>query len=66
MRLTDGRLRNKGPMAAGGADMGPAAVLDTGKVEIVVVSRHQEPYDINAFHAMGIDPAQMACRPGPR
>ena len=65
MRLTNGRSRNKGPMAAG-ADMGPAAVLDTGKVEIVVVSRHQEPYDINAFHAMGIDPAQMARRPGPR
>ena len=58
-RLTDGRFRNKGPMAAGvAADMGPAAVLDTGKVEIVVISRHQEPYDINAFYAMGIDPMQ--------
>ena len=59
VRLTDGRFRNKGPMAAGvAADMGQAAVLDTGKVEIVVISRHQEPFDINAFYAMGIDPAQ--------
>jgi microcystin degradation protein MlrC len=37
--------------------MGPTAVLDTGKVEIVVISNHVEPHDLAAFHAVGIDPA---------
>ena len=32
-------------------------MLDTGRVEIVVVSRHVEPFDIAAFRAVGIDPA---------
>jgi len=36
--------------------MGPTAVLDTGKVEIVVVSRQVEPHDLAAFQAVGIDP----------
>ncbi|MBT5435205.1 MAG: M81 family metallopeptidase [Alphaproteobacteria bacterium] len=58
-RLTDGRFRNKGPMGTGVLmDMGPTAVIDTGKVEIVVISKHQEPNDINAFYAVGIDPWQ--------
>ena len=30
-------------------DMGPTAVLDTGKVEIVVISRQQEPNDIQSL-----------------
>jgi microcystin degradation protein MlrC len=38
-------------------DMGATAVLDTGRVEIVVTSRQVEPYDIAAFRAVGIDPA---------
>ena len=37
-------------------DMGPTAVLDTGKVEIVVISRHVEPHDLAAFTAVGIEP----------
>jgi microcystin degradation protein MlrC len=37
--------------------MGPTAVLDTGKVEIVVISNHVEPHDLAAFQAVGIDPA---------
>jgi microcystin degradation protein MlrC len=37
-------------------DMGPSAVLDTGKVEIVVISRHQEPNDLACFQSLGIDP----------
>jgi len=58
-RLTDGRFRNKGPMGTGVLmDMGPTAVLDTGKVEIVVISKHQEPNDLNAFYSVGIDPWQ--------
>jgi microcystin degradation protein MlrC len=37
--LCDGRYRNRGPMARGELnDMGPSAVLDTGRVQIVVIS----------------------------
>ncbi|MCZ2292791.1 MAG: M81 family metallopeptidase [Burkholderiales bacterium] len=56
--ISDGRFRNLGPMARGEVNhMGPTAVLDTGKVEIVVVSRQVEPHDLAAFHAVGIAPA---------
>ena len=37
--------------------MGPTAVLDTGRVEIVVISRQQEPNDLECFVSQGIDPA---------
>ena len=39
-------------------DMGPSVVIDTGKVEIAVISRHVEPSDLNCFLALGIDPMQ--------
>ncbi len=56
--ICDGRFRNRGPMARGETnDMGPTAVLDTGKVEIVLISNHVEPHDLAAFVAVGIDPA---------
>ncbi len=56
--LCDGHYRNRGPMARGEHNhMGPTAVLDTGKAEIVVVSRQVEPHDLAAFQAVGIDPA---------
>jgi microcystin degradation protein MlrC len=55
--LGEGRFRNVGPMSAGEInDMGPCVVLDTGRVEIAVISRQQEPYDIACFSALGIDP----------
>ena len=55
--LCDGRYRNRGPMARGEMnDMGPTAVLDTGKVQIVVISNHVEPHDLAAFTAVGIAP----------
>ena len=58
-RLIDGTYRNEGPMAKGERmDMGPSAVLDTGRVQIAVISRHTEPYDLGAFRALGLDPAQ--------
>jgi microcystin degradation protein MlrC len=38
-------------------DMGPSAVLDTGRVQIAVISRHTEPYDLGAFRALGVEPA---------
>ncbi len=56
-RITDGLYRNRGPMQRGVLmDMGPTVVLDTGKVEIIVISRHQEPNDLEAFYSCGIDP----------
>lgn len=58
-RVIDGAYRNEGPMAKGEQmDMGPSAVLDTGKVEIAVISRHTEPYDLGAFRALGLEPAK--------
>ena len=55
--ICDGRYRNRGPMARGEMnDMGPTAVLDTGKVQIVVISNHVEPHDLAAFTAVGIAP----------
>jgi microcystin degradation protein MlrC len=39
-------------------DMGATVVLDTGAVEIVVISRHVEPSDLNCLLALGIDPMQ--------
>jgi len=57
--LFDGKYRAKGPMAAGTQqDMGHAAVIDTGRVEIVLFSRHVEPFDVNTLLSVGIDPMQ--------
>ncbi len=57
--LTNGQFVNRGPMSTGVLmDMGPTAVLDTGKVEIVVISRQQEPNDLECFASQGIDPAK--------
>ena len=56
--ICDGRYRNRGPMSRGELNhMGLTAVLDTGKVEIVVISNHVEPHDLAAFQAVGIDPS---------
>jgi microcystin degradation protein MlrC len=56
-RISDGKFRNLGPMEQGILkDMGPTAVLDTGKVQIVVISRHVEPYDLACLLSLGIDP----------
>ena len=56
--LTNGEWTVRGPMYHGlKVFMGPTAVLDTGKVEIVVVSRHHEPWDQGVFTSVGIDPA---------
>lgn len=58
-RIVDGEYRNEGPMATGErVSMGPSAVLDTGRAEIAVISRHTEPHDLGAFRVLGIDPAR--------
>jgi microcystin degradation protein MlrC len=57
--ISDGRYRNRGPMARGLAmAMGSAVVIDTGAQEIAVISRHVEPSDLNCLLALGIDPLQ--------
>ena len=58
--VCDGKYKNYGPMARGELnDMGPTAVLDTGKVLIVVISNHVEPHDLAAFTAVGIAPERQ-------
>lgn len=55
--LTDGEWTVHGPMYTGvKVMMGPTAVLDTGKVQIVVTSLHHEPWDIGVFTSVGIQP----------
>ena len=55
--ISEGRFRNQGPAGTGiEMNMGPTVVLDTGRVEIVVISRHHEPNDLNCFLGLGIDP----------
>jgi microcystin degradation protein MlrC len=57
--ISNGRYRNRGPMGRGvQMDMGPSVVLDTGPVEIVLISRHVEPSDLNCLLSLGIDPLQ--------
>lgn len=55
----DGVYLNRGPMYRGVRnDTGLTVVFDTGRVQIVIVSRHQEPFDINCLLSAGIDPLQ--------
>jgi microcystin degradation protein MlrC len=39
-------------------NMGLCAVLDTGRAEIAVISRHTEPYDMGSFRVLGLEPAK--------
>jgi microcystin degradation protein MlrC len=58
--ICDGVYRNLGPMARGEINhMGPTVVLDTGGVQIVVISDHVEPHDLAAFTAVGIAPERL-------
>ncbi len=55
--ISDGQYTVTGPMSTGATmHMGKTAVLDTGKVRIVVVSQHVEPFDLGCFTSLGIDP----------
>lgn len=57
--ISSGKYVAKGPMSQGARqDMGAAVVIDTGDVEVVLISRHVEPFDVNALISMGIDPMQ--------
>ncbi len=55
--ITNGEWTVHGPMYTGvKVFMGPSAVLDTGRMEIVIVSNHHEPWDQGVFTSMGIQP----------
>lgn len=57
--IADGRYRNEGPALKGvQMDMGPTVVLDTGNVEVVVITRQQEPNDLACLKSVGIDPGR--------
>jgi len=57
--ISSGRFRNKGPMGRGVMmDMGPSVVIDNGRVEIALISKHVEPSDLNCLYSLGIDPMQ--------
>jgi len=55
--ITDGEFTVTGPMATGTrAHMGRTAVLDTGRIEIVVCERNHEPWDLGCLRSVGIEP----------
>jgi microcystin degradation protein MlrC len=55
--ITDGEFRVTGPMSTGSiVRMGRTAVLDTGRMLIVVSEKRSEPYDLGVFTHCGIDP----------
>jgi microcystin degradation protein MlrC len=57
--ITDGRFTVTGPMATGSTIyMGRTAVLDTGRMQIVVSENRCEPYDLGVFTHCGIDPTR--------
>ena len=56
--ITDGEYTIRGPMYTGvRVGMGRTVVLDTGNVEIVLIERHHEPWDLGCLLSVGIDPA---------
>jgi len=60
--ISSGKYIAKGPMSKGARqDMGASVVIDTGHVEVALISRHVEPFDVNALISLGIDPTQKHC-----
>ena len=57
--LTDGSFEITVAMGRGTlANMGRSALLDTGKVQIVIISRHTEPNDLGHFRSFGVEPTE--------
>jgi microcystin degradation protein MlrC len=57
LRITDGVYRLRGPMGTGAlVNNGPTVVLQVQGLELVIMSLYQEPYDLECFHSVGIDP----------
>ena len=61
MNVFDGRVVMEGPMLAGVPfELGPAAVVRVGGIDIVLGSRRVQNFDQMYFKAAGIDPANAA------
>lgn len=57
--LSEGRFPASVAMSRGlTMNMGKTAVLAVGSVDIVVISRHIEPFDPGCFRSLGIEPTQ--------
>ncbi|MFN0163239.1 MAG: M81 family metallopeptidase [Burkholderiales bacterium] len=57
--VTDGEIIFRGPMYTGlKSHLGPTAVLDTGRAQIVVTSLHHEPFDLVILRHCGIEPTK--------
>ncbi|PON18650.1 microcystin degradation protein MlrC [Candidatus Entotheonella serta] len=55
--LSEGKFKAQVPMARGLImNMGKAGVLSVGGIDIVVLSRHIEPYDPECLRSLGIEP----------
>ena len=55
--ITDGEYTISGPQFTGmRCYMGRTAVLDTGRAQVVVTERNQEPWDRGVFESVGIAP----------
>ena len=55
--LSDGVVPSRSKASFGiSMSMGRAAVIDTGRVEVVLVSQHIEPFSIDILTTVGIDP----------
>ena len=55
--LTTGEWSVRGPMYTGvKVSMGNTAVLAVGGMEIVIISKHHEPWDTGVFTSVGIQP----------
>jgi len=55
--ISDGRFKATVAMGRGlTMNMGTTAVLSLGSIDVVVVSRHVEPYDPGCFRSLGIEP----------
>jgi len=58
-RLGDGRFIGTGPFYRGGRfELGPMALLRTGRTRIVVASRKQQAADAAMFRHLGVEPAE--------
>lgn len=57
--LYDGQFKLEGPMSTGLAlDIGPAAVVRVGGIDVVLASNRAQNYDRQFFKAFGIEPAE--------
>jgi len=57
--ISNGKFKARVAMSRGlTINMGRAAVLSVGGVDIAVISRHIEPYDPECFRALGMEPTQ--------